>query len=196
MGDVSTNIPGAALRGLVKVGRSYIRNLDRASKTAYNGLRNFGTTYKRGISRVGEAATNLASAYTRGVARMGSAAKTSLSDVASDGVSRLGEISTTIGDFATDVAETAVAVPKSLGNVVKDKKMRDCVLQAMCYISTPFIDPNSNYVKRSTEQNNEEIVDLTKEESEKIRVEDCEAFQCQMVSFGRQAYALLASSQN
>ena len=48
----------------------------------------------------------------------------------------------------------------------------------------------------STEQNNEEIVDLTKEESEKIRVEDCEAFQCQMVSFGRQAYALLASSQN
>ena len=47
----------------------------------------------------------------------------------------------------------------------------------------------------STEENNEEIVDLTKEESEKIRVEDCEAFQCQMVSFGRQAYSLLASQK-
>ena len=51
------------------------------------------------------------------------------------------------------------------------------------------------FVLFSAEENNEEIVDLTKEESEKIRVEDCEAFQCQMVTFGRQAYNLLLSSQ-
>jgi len=198
MGTTTSNVPGAALRGLIKVGRSYVRGLDRARKNAVNGLRRFGTTYKRGISRIGNTASHLASAYTRGVARMGSAAKTSLSDVASDGVSRLGQLASdgvaTIGDLATDVADVAVAVPKSLGNVVQDKKMRDCVLQAMCYISTPFIDPNSNYVKRNAEENNEEIVDLTKEESEKIRVEDCEAFQCRMVSFGRQAYDLLRSS--
>ena len=152
MGTTTSNVPGAALRGLIKVGRSYVRGLDRARKNAVNGLRRFGTTYKRGISRIGNTASHLASAYTRGVARMGSAAKTSLSDVASDGVSRLGQLASdgvaTIGDLATDVADVAVAVPKSLGNVVQDKKMRDCVLQAMCYISTPFIDPNSNYVKR------------------------------------------------
>ena len=152
MGQTTSNVPLAAIRGLVKVGRSYVRGLDRARNGMVNGLRSFGTTYKRGISRVGTAATHLATAYTRGVARMGSAAKTSLSDVASDGVSRLGQLASdgvaTIGDLATDVADVAVAVPKSLGSVVQDKKMRDCVLQAMCYVSTPFIDPNSNYVKR------------------------------------------------
>ena len=80
-----------------------------------------------------------------------------------DAVNRLGELAShgaaTIGGLATDVSdaalavpksisEAALAVPKSLSNVANDKKMRDCLLQAMCYISTPFIDPNSNYVKR------------------------------------------------
>ena len=106
------------------------------------------------MSRVGKVASGLATAYSRGVARMGTAANKgiSLGDIASDGVSRLGELATqsaeTMGQLASDVSDVALAVPKSITNVAKDQKMRDCLLQAMCYVSTGFIDPNSNYVRR------------------------------------------------
>jgi hypothetical protein len=152
MATGSTSFAGAAVRGLYKVSRAYAKGLGRARDRALHGIRRVGSTYQRGISRVGQVATGFATAYTRGVARMGSAAKTSLSDVASDGVSRLGEIATqsaeTLGSMATNVADVATAVPKSISNAAKDKKIRDCVLQTMCYVSTPFINPNSNYVKR------------------------------------------------
>lgn len=98
-------------------------------------------------------ASGLAHAYTRGVARIGTAAsRYSISDVASDGISRLGELASqgaaTVGGIATEVADVATSVPKSISQVAQDQKMRNCLLQAICYISTPFIDPNSNYVKR------------------------------------------------
>lgn len=209
MGSMSTNVGVAAVRGLYKVSRAYLKGLDRASRNAFTGLKRAGSTYKRGISRVGNMASGIASAYSRGVKRMGSAAATvptSLGDVAADGVSRLGELASasaaTIGDFASGVGDAALSVPKSLSNVAKDKKMRDCLLQAMCYISTPFIDPNSNYVKRSVEllqENNAEydeelLVDLAQlnHGEAPLRMEDCDAFKCQVVSLGKKAYDVVS----
>ena len=148
MGETTVSIPVAAMRGLYKVGNAYAKGVSRAGGVALDGLVRAGKTYKRGITGVGRLASGLAGAYTRGVSRIGSAAKVS----AYDGVNRLGELASqgaaTIGGLATDTVDRAFALPKSLSSVAKDKKMRDCLLQAMCYISTPFIDPNSNYVKR------------------------------------------------
>ena len=157
MGSTSSTIPVAAMRGLYKVSKAYIKGMDKASRTALEGLKRAGKTYRRGISRVGGLASGLASAYTRGVSRIGSVAK----DSAYENVNRLGEFASqgaaTIGGLATEAADVVAAVPKSLTSVAKDKKMRDCILQAMCYISTPFIDPNSNYVKRRYGYQNENV---------------------------------------
>lgn len=140
MGSIPTNVGTAAIRGLYKVSKAYMNGLDKAGSAAFRGLRRMGTTYRRGISRVGQVASGLASAYSRGVSRMGEA--TPALPSFSDGVDRLGEL-------ASQVSDAALSVPKSLANnVAKDQKMRACLLQAMCYVSTPFIDPNSNYVKR------------------------------------------------
>ena len=38
------------------------------------------------------------------------------------------------------------------------------------------------------------IPDLSEDESAILRMEDCEAFKCEVVSFGRQAYDLVAKS--
>lgn len=203
MGGATTNLGTAAIRGLFRVGKAYAKGLNHARYKAFNGLRHIGETYKRGFSRVGHVASGFANAYSRSVARMGSAASASLGDVASDGVSRLGELATngaaTIGDLATDVADVATAVPKSITNAAKDKKIRDCLLQTICYVSTPFINPNSNYVKRSLpddmDDDNGNIVDLGRLEPANgmLRMEDCEVFQCGVVSLGRKAYDLVAS---
>ena len=109
---------------------------------------------------------NLFFPFFRGVKRMGQASSDNtgrLTDWSSDALNRLGELAShgaaTIGGLATQasdvalavptaISDAALAVPKSLSTFSNDKKMRDCLLQAMCYISTPFIDPNSNYVKR------------------------------------------------
>jgi len=211
MGSAGTNLGTAAIRGFYKVSRSYLQGLDRARVNALSGLKRAGRTYRRGLSRVGNAASGIASAYSRGVKRMGTAANQgpSLRDIASDGVSRLGEIASqsaaTIGGMASDVSEAALAVPKSISNVAKDQKMRDCLLQTMCYVSTGFIDPNSNYVRRKRssdleeidlEKIDEEILDLNKlnKEGQALRMEDCDAFKCEMVSLGKQAYEIVSKN--
>lgn len=198
MGETTVSIPVAAMRGLYKVSNAYGKGIARASGVALDGLVRAGKTYKRGITGVGRLASGLAGAYSRGVSRIGSAAK----DSAYYGVDRLGELASqgaaTIGGLATDTVDRAFALPKSLSNVAKDKKMRDCLLQAMCYISTPFIDPNSNYVKRSVSSQeyvkSDIIPDLSEDESAMLKMEDCEAFKCEVVSLGRQAYDLVAKS--
>ena len=44
-------------------------------------------------------------------------------------------------------------------------------------------------------QNEEDIIpDLSEDESAILRMEDCEAFKCEVVSIGRQAYDLVAKS--
>lgn len=188
MGSVGTNVGTAAIRGLYKVSKAYITGLNRAGKTAVNGLRKVGNTYARGMSRVGHVASGLAGAYRRGVARMGTAAsRVSLSSVAADGVSRLGQIASdgaaTIGGLATKVAD----VPKRLTSVAKDKKMRDCLLQAMCYVSTRFVRDHPNDVRRRRRSSN--IPELP---SNNLQREDCEEFKCEVVSLGRKAYELVS----
>ena len=148
MGETGVSIPIAAMRGLHKVSKAYLKGMTKAQRATLGGLKAAAQTYKRGLSRVGGVAGGIARAYTRGVSRIGSAAR----DQAYSSVDRMGEFvsqgASNIGDLATGVVDRVASVPKSLTNAVKDKKMRECVLQAMCYITTPFIDPNSNYVKR------------------------------------------------
>jgi len=213
MGSAGSNAGVAAIRGLYKVSRAYANGFEKATKNAYNGLSNVGRTYKRGFSRVGSNIAGLANAYSRGVKRMGQASSDNtgrLTDWSSDAVNRLGELAShgaaTIGGLATQasdvalavptaISDAALAVPKSLSTFSNDKKMRDCLLQAMCYISTPFIDPNSNYVKRSAEDD-EVLMDLAQElnDGTPVRMEDCEAFKCEVVKYGKQAYEIVSKA--
>lgn len=213
MGSTSANAGVAAIRGLYKVSRAYANGFEKATKNAYNGLSNVGRTYKRGFSRVGSNIAGLANAYSRGVKRMGQASSDNtgrLTDWSSNAVNRLGELAShgaaTIGGLATQasdvalavptaISDAALAVPKSLSTFSNDKKMRDCLLQAMCYISTPFIDPNSNYVKRSAEDD-EVLMDLAQElnDGTPVRMEDCEAFKCEVVKYGKQAYEIVSKA--
>lgn len=213
MGSAGSNAGVAAIRGLYKVSRAYANGFEKATKNAYNGLSNVGRTYKRGFSRVGNNIAGLANAYSRGVKRMGQASSDNtgrLTDWSSDAVNRLGELAShgaaTIGGLATQasdaalavptaISDAALAVPKSLSTFSNDKKMRDCLLQAMCYISTPFIDPNSNYVKRSAEDD-EVLMDLAQElnDGTPVRMEDCEAFKCEVVKYGKQAYEIVSKA--
>jgi len=213
MGSSSANAGVAAIRGLYKVSRAYANGFEKATKNAYNGLSNVGKTYKRGFSRVGSNIAGLANAYSRGVKRMGQASSDNtgrltdwvepavnrLGELASHGAATIGGLATQAGDAAlavpTAISDAALAVPKSLSTFSNDKKMRDCLLQAMCYISTPFIDPNSNYVKRSAEDD-EVLMDLAQElnDGTPVRMEDCEAFKCEVVKYGKQAYEIVSKA--
>ena len=46
----------------------------------------------------------------------------------------------------------------------------------------------------SVQDEDDIIPDLSEDESAILRMEDCEAFKCEVVSFGRQAYDLVAKS--
>ena len=64
-----------------------------------------------------------------------------------DGVARIGSaVATSAADSVDRIGEVARAVPDGLAYVAKEKSIQDCLLQTMCYISTPYLDTNS--VKR------------------------------------------------
>jgi hypothetical protein len=142
----------AAARGLRNVGNSYRRNVVEARSSLGNGLYYVGDK----ISRVGNAYTRglnrLGSAYQRSIRRLGYV-KPTLQNAVQDSVSRIGELASVsaakFGGIATDVtdrvsrvAEVASDLPKSLSNVAREKKVQDCFLQAMCYLSTPYLSRN------------------------------------------------------
>ena len=150
----------AAARGLAHVSDSYRRNAIEARSALGNGIYAVGT----GISRVGNAASRgyrgylnrLGTAYKKSIRRLGYV-RPSLENAVQDSVSRIGELASVsaakFGGLATDVtdqvsrvAEVASDLPKSLSNVAQEKKVQDCFLQAMCYISTPYLSQNE--VKR------------------------------------------------
>ena len=150
----------AAARGLSRVGDSYKQNALAARTSLGNGIYHVGS----GISRVGNAASRsyrrylnrLGTAYQRSLRRLGRV-RPSLQSAVHDSVSRIGELASVsaakFGGLATDVsdqvsrvAEVASDLPKSLSNVAQEKKVQDCFLQAMCYISTPYLSQNE--VKR------------------------------------------------
>ena len=109
-------------RNLRRVGTALSDRVSIASRRISNSL------YKRLRRRRNYNYQRLYSNIYDGVARIGSAVATS----AADSVDRIGEV--------------ARAVPDGLAYVAKEKSIQDCLLQTMCYISTPYLDTNS--VKR------------------------------------------------
>ena len=150
----------AAARGLSHVKDSYRRNAIQARASLGNQIYAAG----EGISRVGNAfsrgyqnyVNRLGTAYQRSIRRLGHV-KPTLENAVQDSVSRIGEIASegaaTLGGIATDVtdqvskvAEVPSDIAKSLSNVAQEKRVQDCFLQAMCYLSTPYLSHNE--VKR------------------------------------------------
>ena len=145
----------AAARGLSLVGDQYRRNVLNARSSLGNGLYYVGD----GVSRVGDAASKglhkFGRAYVRSLRRLGNVQPyvKPLGDAWQNSVSRIGELASVsaakFGGIATDVtdgvsrvAEVASDLPKSLSNVAREKKVQDCFLQAMCYLSTPYLSQN------------------------------------------------------
>ena len=150
----------AAARGLSHVKDSYRRNVIAARSSIGNSIYEAGN----GISRVGDAVSRgyknyvnrLGTAYQRSIRRLGHV-KPTLENAVQDSVSRIGEIASegaaTLGGIATDVtdqvsrvAEVPSDIARGLTNVAREKRVQDCFLQAMCYLSTPYLSHNE--VKR------------------------------------------------
>lgn len=75
---------------------------------------------------------------------------------ASDGVTRIGDMASTgaqqLGGLASGLAEAASEVPmgvaRSVAAVAKEKKVQDCLLQTICYVTTPHVERNELAKKR------------------------------------------------
>ena len=149
----------AAARGLSHVGDSYRRNVVQARTSVGNGLYYIGD----GVSRMGHGIRKIPYVAKKGLRRLGSAYARSLKrlgyvkpsiqnavydsvsrigDLASDSAAKLGGLATDVSDGVSRVAEVASDLPKSLSNAAQERKVQDCFLQAMCYISTPYLSKN------------------------------------------------------
>lgn len=126
----------AARLGLTRMTDAYRRSFSKAGlgilgvgSAATRGFSNVARTYMRGISRLGTAAT-------RATSRIGDATSVSkrMGEIASDGVSR--------------VAEVANSVPEGISSLASDKKLRDCLLQTMCYVGSPLMTSDRTQRKR------------------------------------------------
>ena len=57
-------------------------------------------------------------------------------------VSRIGALASdgagAVAQVASGLADAAGAVPRSVMAVAKERKVRDCLLQALCYASSPL----------------------------------------------------------
>ena len=141
----------AAANGISYVAKNYVKSADIARKTVGRSLSNVGRAYKDGISRIGRVASRglhkIAKAYRR---RIGRVQPYPIYSAVYDGVSRIGEMASsgaqTFGGIATDgvdrIAEVARVIPDGLAAAAREKKIQDCLLQTMCYISTPYLDSN------------------------------------------------------
>ncbi len=118
--------------GIARAGRASRNRLGRVGYALNSGFGRIGSAYSRGLRRVGTAAR-------MGVDRMGT--------VASEGVSRIGEMASdsaqAVGGLATDLVDVAAVVPRGVMAAAKEKKVRDCLLQTLCYVSTPLVNPEA-----------------------------------------------------
>lgn len=46
------------------------------------------------------------------------------------------------------VAEVATTVPQTMASVATDKKLQECILQTMCYVSSPYLNGDKTQRKR------------------------------------------------
>ena len=130
---------GATYNGVERAGNGAGSGIARVGTAARLGLSRMTNAYRRSFSRagygilgVGSAASrgfsNVAKTYMRGISRLGIA--TSRLGVASPVSKRMGEAEET---------EVAVSVPDETSSLASDRKLQDCLLQTMCYVSSPFL---------------------------------------------------------
>jgi hypothetical protein len=184
-------------------GRSRVGN---AVSRGYRGyLDRLGTAYQRSIRRLGHVRPSIENAVEDSVSRIG--------ELASVSAAKFGGLATDVTDHVSRVAEVASDLPKSLRNVAEEKKVQDCFLQAMCYISTPYLSQNEvrrrKRALRSISENGgwenlpnnvyddaeavEEYKDLEAEYrrngneyfDNNVHMDDCEVFECSVATFGR-----------
>ena len=157
----------ATTNGFRRLGGATYNGVERAGNGAGSGIARVGMSARRGISRmteaysrslaraglgiigVGSSATrrlsNVAKTYMRGISRIGTAASRATSRMGSSSslTSRMGELS---GDEDDKVAvEGATSDPKSIGN---NQKIQDCLMQTMCYVTSPFLTGDRTQRKR------------------------------------------------
>lgn len=192
----------AAGEGISRVGETVKGSLKTVSRGYKNYVNRLGTAYQRSIRRLGHVGPSVGNAVQDSVSRIG--------EIASESAATLGGIATDVTDQVSRVAEAASSIPKSLSNVAEEKKVQDCFLQAMCYLSTPYLSQNE--VKRrkralkSISENGEwenlqhddgdveeEYRDLNEEYRRNrpeffdnyAHMDDCEVFECGVATFGR-----------
>jgi len=192
-------------RHVVSVARSGARDArNRVSKLRRN-LRRVGTAIS---DRVSLASRRLSSGIYRRLRRRRDYNYQRLYDNLYDGVARIGSAVATGAQSSVDrIGVAARLLPDGIAYVAKEKSIQDCLLQTMCYISTPYLE--SNNVKRRKRSPEEEVsgneylhqlgvdrafhLEGSEDESEARRaisrlMDDCEVFKCQVASLGRNAY--------
>ena len=163
---VTTNgfrrIGGATFNGVERVGNGAGSGIARVGTAARRGISRMTDAYRRSLSRaglgimgVGSAAgrrfSNVAKTYMRGISRLGTAATRATSRIGqSSSVSRMGEMAV---DGVSKVAEVATSVPQGISNLAADRKLQDCLLQTMCYVSSPFLNGDKTQRKRYKNKN-------------------------------------------
>eukprot|EP00095_Tigriopus_kingsejongensis_P008203 maker-scaffold895_size84271-snap-gene-0.35 protein:Tk08203 transcript:maker-scaffold895_size84271-snap-gene-0.35-mRNA-1 annotation:"hypothetical protein LOTGIDRAFT_142487" len=225
-GRVSTlgmsRVGSAARRGLSGFGRAYANTIARLGSVTARKIGNMGSTYRRGWNRFGHGMSRglsrMGHNYRRGISRMGSAASQATSRIgsaASEGVSRIGELASDsahqLGGLATNIVEVAANVPQKVVAVAKEKKVRDCLMQTICYASIPLMAQSPEQVRQrrslveslqksedgraSTLVNQDLILEddsLKRKDGAALAIDDCEVFKCPMASIGRQAYGVMS----
>ncbi|TRY71015.1 hypothetical protein TCAL_08708 [Tigriopus californicus] len=225
MGRVSTRglsrMSHAAAQGVFGFGRLYTRQMGKIGSITARSIGNIGSNYKRGLKRFGSGfsrgLSRIGGSYRRGISRMGSAASqatNSISHVASESVSRIGELASDsaqhLGGLATNIVEVAANVPRRVVEVAKEKKVRDCLLQTICYASTPLLSPRPEQIRQRrsliqslpkedgravTSVNKDLILDddsLKRKDGAALTIDDCEVFKCPVASIGRQAFGVMS----
>ena len=124
----------AAGEGISRVGETVKGSLKSVSRGYKNYVNRLGTAYQRSIRRLGHVGPSVGNAVQDSVSRIG--------EIASESAAKLGGIATDVTDQVSRVAEVASSIPKSLSTVAEEKKVQDCFLQAMCYLSTPYLSQN------------------------------------------------------
>ena len=147
----------AARQGLWNAGSAYSRTANNLKYAARSGLNRVGTSYNRGWQKLGSGISRIGSAYMDGLSRVGAVASdipSQLGSVASSSVNRIGEFASEgaqqLGGIATDIVDVATVIPRGVAAVAKEKKVQDCLLQTICYASTPFLGGKQPYHSKHT----------------------------------------------
>lgn len=211
----------AAVSGLYGFGKSYAREMGKIRSMTSNGLSRMGTTYTRGWRNLGRTAKNgihnIRRSYRKGVNRVGNiayGATNTLGNVAQESVNRIGALASdsaqSLGGLATNIVEVASIVPQGMAAVAREKKVQDCLMQTLCYATTPILNKEHRRKRRSLMRSLKKSFGRSLEDDEEslnyegrqnqfqgegeddhLTEEDCERLECSIATLGRQAYGLV-----